>query len=336
MYLLSFRDMSQSARGAVTAATVYTLEPVDAAYAWNPPHPLQLRVADPARFAQDVRGAHVCFVVHGFNVNRDRGFAGGGAMAQEFLGEGPLSDLPVPYWLDLAIPGVRFFVPVLWPGDWYLPVNYPFVLPTARSVGRYFAQWLAGQQATMGRVSFFSHSFGARVVLETVQDAVAGGRDPRLPIFDTAILTAAAASDTVLDSRFYTGAVSALRRIVVVSAPTDEVLTNWCPIGNLAEQALWASDPGPDIALGRDGPVLGADSPARRKTTWYVVSDTRGPTGVRINQLHGDYMPAPWEAPAPHYPNGWSDKRERISELTQTVMEGVAPPWPARSSIPEP
>ena len=339
MYVLSFRDMSQRARGAVTAGTLYALDPLNAGYPWNPAQPGQLRVEDPGRFAQAVRGAHVCFVVHGFNVNRDRGFAGGGAMAQEFQGQGPLSGLPVPYWLNLLVPGVHFFVPVLWPGDWFLPVNYPFVLPAARSVGRYFAQWLASQQATMGRASFFSHSFGARVVLETIQDAVAGGPDPRLPIIDTAVLTAAAASDTVLDSRFYAQAVTALRRIVVVSAPTDEVLTNWFPLGNAVEQALWSNDPGPDIALGRDGPALVADSPARKKTTWYVVTDTRGPTGARVDQLHGDYMPAPWEPLTPNsanYPNGWSDKRERISELTQTVMEGVAPPWPARSSIPEP
>src|SRR5579862_5537670 len=337
MYVLSFRDMSQPSRGAVTTATLYGLDPLDQAYVWNPAQTARLNLTDVGQFAQAVRGAHVCFIVHGFNVNRDRGFVGGGAMAQEFRGMGPLSRLPPPNLLNLLVPGVDFFIPVLWPGDWYLPVNYPFVLPTARAVGRNLAQFLTGSSATMRRVSFFSHSFGARVVLETLQNAMkppAGvGRRHDPPVFDTAVLTAAAASDTVLDSEFYTEGVGALRRIVVVSAPTDEVLTTWFPLGNPVEQALWQNDPGPDVALGRDGPVLTANSPARKKTEWYVVTDAHA--DQPIDQLHGDYMPAPWTPNAP-YPNGWSDKRERIAELTQSVLDGAGAPWPARRVIPEP
>jgi hypothetical protein len=340
MYVLSFRDMSQRARGATTDASLYRVDPVDPAYAWDPFQPLSLQPVDAGAFAQDVQGAHVGFIVHGFNVNRDSGFASGGAMAQEFRGQGPLAQIPAPDMLDLLTPAVDFFIPVLWPGDWlqWLPVNYPFVLGTARVVGRNFAQFLTSSTTTIRRASFFTHSFGARVALETVQQAttpqpgVGQGRPP--PVFDTAILTAAAATETVLDSPFYASAVAALRRIAVVSAPTDEVLTKWFPLGNPVEQALWANDPGPNIALGRDGPVLLKDSPARGKTDWYVVTDTRAPMGQAIDQHHGDYMPAP-DTPVVPLPNGWSDKRERIARLSQAVFDGTVAPWPARATIPE-
>jgi hypothetical protein len=278
----------------------------------------------------------VCFIVHGFNVNRDHGFTGGGAMAQEFRGQGPLARLPAPNTLDLLVPGVDLFIPVLWPGDWFFGANYPVVFRTAEAVGPHFAQFLTGSSATMRRVSFFSHSFGARVVLETLQNAMrprarVGARRPP-PAFDTAVLTAAAASETVLDSRRYEAGVDALRRIAVVSAATDEVLTRWFPVGNSFERWL-RNDPGPNIAMGRDGPVLKSNSRVRAKTAWFVVTDTRSMAGLRIDQRHGDYMPKPWEAVA-GFPNGWSDKSERIATLTQAVLEGSGPPWPARLDIP--
>lgn len=341
MYVLAFRDMHHRDRGGVTTAGLYRIDGVDAAYSWNPARPLELKPADVGRFAQDVQGAHVCFLVHGFNVNRDEGYTGGGAMAQEFKGEGPLPTLPGGAALNLLTPGADLFIPVLWPGDWLVPLNYPFVLKSARAVGRNFAQFLTSRSATMRRVSFFSHSFGVRVVLETMQNALRPppgntGRSHAPPAFDTAVLTAAAAPETVLESPFYADAVAALRHIHVVSARTDEVLTNWFPIGNAVEKALWKNDPGPNIAMGRDGPVLSATAAARAKTSWFVVTDTHGPMGQVIEQRHGDYMPAPLDPPHhANLPNGWTDKRERISSLTQALLDGTAPPWAARASLPE-
>lgn len=340
MYVLAFRDMTQKARGAVTAASLYEVKNVGPSYAWNPVRPLDIVAADVGKFSQDVAGAHVGFIVHGYNVDRNRGFAGGGAMAQEFEGQGPLATLPSAHLLNLLIPSVDVFIPVLWPGDWFrqLPINYPLVLKGARAVGRNFAQFLGSSRSTMRRVSFFSHSYGARVVLETMQNVrapqglVGMARNPPVP-FDTAILTAAAASETVLDSPFYAAGLDALRRIVVVSAATDEVLTTWFPIGNAVEKALWKNDPGPNVALGRDGPVLTANSPARRKTEWFVVTDAAAP-GATILQKHGDYMPEPDE-PVPPLPNGWTAKRERIATLTQAVFNGSTVPWAARPLIPE-
>jgi hypothetical protein len=336
MYVLSFRDMSLRARGAVTSASLFKVDPVDQAYAWDPFQALTLRPADPVGFAQDVQGAHVCFIVHGFNVNRDSGFGAGGAMAQEFKGQGPLSYLAGSAMLDLMTPAVDLFIPVLWPGDWYNFLNYPGVLGTARNVGRNFAAFLTSSQATMRRASFFTHSFGVRVALETMQEAIRPqsrvGQGRPAPVFDTALLTAAASSETVLDSPFYADAVAALQQITVVSAPTDGVLTWAFPIGNPVEQALnLGRDPGDNVALGRDGPLLKTGSPASAKTNWFVVTDAAAP-GARISQGHGDYMPAPSD-PVPPLPNGWSDKRERIARLSQAIFDGTLAPWPARAKL---
>ena len=339
MYFLSFRDMVARAGGAVVPGVVYSLPATPADYVWNPVDIGALRVADLNTFQQAVRGRHVCFIVPGFNTPRDRGISGAGAMAQEFEGLGPLANLPSPETLKLLVPGVDLFIPVLWVGDWMTLdaiafANYPLVLGNARKTGGYFATFLTSPWATMTRVSFFTHSFGARVLLETLQDVAhppAGVRIAQAPpAFDTAIVTAAAAPETVLDSPFYPDAVAKLRRIVVVSSKTDNTLTWAFPPGTAVEQLLWANDPGPDIALGRDGPVLTANSPARTKTEWYDVGDS----GVD-GQDHGDYMPTPWQ-PDPTLPNGWSGKRERIGTFTQRVLPGAGAPWPPRPRIPTP
>lgn len=330
MYIVSFRDMALVRCGGVTSAAVYEVDPIGPQYAWAPPQPQTLKLASWDAVQKAFRRKHVLFLIHGFNVDRNHGFTSLGSLAQEFTGKGPLSVLPSPQAVDLLMPSVDLVVPVLWPGDWYLPINYPFVLPDARATGRNFADFILSSATQMARVSFLSHSFGARVVLETVQHTVAANPDYAIPMFDTAILTAAAASDTVLDDPNYHAAVNAMRKIIVVSAATDSVLSGAFPFGNAVEQALWDNDPGPDTALGHSGPRLKASSSARNKTVWYDVG-TLQPT---VNQQHGDYLPAPDKA-VPGYPNGWSDKRERVAELAQAVMQGRPSAWPEKTPIPE-
>ena len=136
----------------------------------------------------------------------------------------------------------------------------------------------------------------------------------------------------MLDNPYYKEAVAALRRIVVVSAGTDKVLADSFPLGNAVEQALWANDAGPDVALGHSGPRLKADSTARAKTVWYDV----GMLDPAVDQQHGDYLPAPGEQ-GDTLPNGWSAKRERIASLTQAVFaRRAARDWTPSTPIPEP
>lgn len=131
MLVLSFRDMSTARCSAVTTAAMYRTQNVTPAFSWNPPPPLSLVTWQHVSHA--VRNKHVCFVVHGFNVDRDNGYTGFGAAGQEMGRDGALPGLPAPPGPDdLSIPGVDVVIPVLWAGDWYLPINYPFLLPDVR------------------------------------------------------------------------------------------------------------------------------------------------------------------------------------------------------------
>lgn len=328
MLVLSFRDMSTPRCSAVTTAAVYRHRPIAPDTDWVPPPPLDL--VDWADVHHLVRGRHVCFLIHGFNVDRDRGYTGFGAAAQEMTrnaGALPALAAPAGPVTDLVVRGVDLTIPVLWAGDWYLPVNYPFLLPDIRLTGRRFAELFASSAAGMSRVSFVTHSMGARVMLETIAQTLTlcarcGVRPPR---FDTAVLTAAAVSDEVLDNPDYAGAVEALERIVVVTSRGDHVLSLAFPVGDLIEQILWPHDPGADAALGRYGPRLKEGSPALGKTEWYEIP-------AATDQDHGDYFPAPW-ADDPPWPNGWSEKRVRIGELSRAVLDAGTPTWPPAKPV---
>lgn len=121
-----------------------------------------------------------------------------------------------------------------------------FLLPDVRLTRKYFAQLIASSATQMARVSFVTHSMGARVVLETVQQTLIAAKKSgrRTPRFDTAILTAAATSDEVLDDPDYADAVAAIERFVIVSSRADTVLSGAFPLGDAVEQFLWPHDPG--------------------------------------------------------------------------------------------
>jgi hypothetical protein len=323
MLILSFRDMSVPRCGGVTPGMFYDLANIGPAQQWWGPPPRYSYIPDAAPI---VAGKHVCFLVHGFNVNRDCGYTGFGAFSQEMTpGEGLLDSLHPA--IDLLVSGVDLLIPVLWAGDWYLPANYPFLLPDIRLTGKYFAQLLLSASTRISRVSFVTHSMGVRLALETMQQtlALATRASFKPPLFETAIFTAPAASDQILGDPDYEAAVIALRKIVVVSSRADTVLEYAFPPGNAVEQALWSRDPGDDDALGRYGPRLKPGSNALGKTEWYEIP-------FNIGQNHGDYVPSPWQL-APPYPNGWSDKRIRIGRLAQAILNGGVPPDPPASKV---
>jgi hypothetical protein len=326
MLVLSFRDMTVGSRGGVTSAAVYNLKDVTPAFAWNPAPPFTLAGWSDVQLA--LQGKHVGFLVHGFNVGRDSGYTALGALGQELAGAGVLPTLPQPPGaFNFHAAGVDVVVPVLWPGDGYGPLYYPFLLGDVRLVGKYFSDFIRSAATQMARVSFLTHSMGARVVLETVQQTVvaAAKSGQRVPIFDTAVMTAAATSDEVLDDPNYAAAVDAIRRFVVVSSRADKVLSLAFPSGNLMEQILTFNDPGADDALGRYGPRLKAQSKALGKTEWYEIP-------AQIGQDHGDYLPHP-DTPTPPYPNGWFDKSLRIGQLAEAVFDGGVPPWPPAKPV---
>ena len=316
MLVVSLRDMAVDNGGAVTPATVWRLQPVEAATAWSPPPAQLLSHVDMADPLADIAGAHVCFIVHGFNVDRDGGYTELGALAQELAGGGAL--LPGE---DLTTTGVNAFAPVLWPGDWILPINYPFLLGDIRKAAQNFADLVNHSPTGPSRISFVTHSMGARVVLETVQRIVTPrSAGAKIPIVDTVVFTAAAVSDDVLDDATYAAAVGAFRRIVVLSSVADETLRWAFPAGEAVERALWFNDRGDDTALGRDGPKLKPNSPARSKISWYSM-DTLD---------HSQYLPRPSE-PTPGFVNGWSAKSLDVARLAQAIFDDTPTPVPAKA-----
>jgi hypothetical protein len=306
MLVLSFRDMAVDRRGGVTVATLYDMGALTPAEVWSPPPGYGKVLADPSTAGL---AGHVCFLIHGFNVDRDDGYTGLGVMAQEFSGAGPLPNAARP--LDLRIRNVDVIVPVLWAGDWYLPINYPFLLPDIRLTARYFANFILELPRAVRRVSFVTHSMGARVALETVRATLAGRGQQPAPAFDTAILTAGAVADDIMDQSDFTDTVNAFSRFVVVSSMDDTVLSGAFPAGNWVEQLLWLDDPGRDEALGRYGPRLKAGSPALPKTAWYPL------TG---GYNHGDYIPSPDKLAL--VPNGWSDKTRLVAQVVEQTFVG--------------
>lgn len=320
MLVLTFRDMATPKCSAVTAAAVYDIDPVEAATVWwNPPPAYSLASWDKVSAA--LKRKHVCFLIHGFNVNRDNGYTSLGVMAQEFAGKGVLPTAATP--LNLLISDVDVIVPVLWAGDWCLPINYPFLLPDIRLTAKHFADFIWSSASQMRRVSFVTHSMGARVALETARATLTAQGRYALPAFDTCILTAGAAPDDIMDQDDFADTVAAFRRFVVVSSSADTVLSGAFPWGNAVEQALWADDPGSDTALGLHGPKLKAGSPALAKTTWYPLTD----------HLHSDYVPAP-NAPTANFPNGWSPKTEVVGQIVAQAMAGAAVTVTPASPIP--
>jgi len=331
MYVLSFRDMSVNACAGVTSAAIYDLGrmPVNRNW-WPAENPFRYPLVDFADFASQVRGKHVCFLVHGFNVDRDAGYSGFGAAAQEMGPGGALLIRNPP--LDLFIPDVDFAIPMLWAGDGILPLNYPFLLGAIRTTGRNFAQFITGAKLACDRISFVTHSMGARVVLESVQQSVmAAQKGFKMPSIDHIIFNAGAASDEVLDDPDYAAAVDAVHNFVVVSSRADTVLSGAFPAGNAVEQALWKNDPGANDALGRYGPRLKPGSKALGKTRWFPMPAAgRDPTYTPPN--HGNYFPTPW-TPAQNYPNGWAEDPVIIGQLSQAILGGRQPPFPPEVTV---
>jgi len=311
LYYLAFRDPKGLSQG-VTAAGVYRQAGVDAGLAdWSP---VKLKGADWVawdRVAEVFRGKRVCFLVHGFNVSVDHGVKGGGPAAQEYQALGAMG---------LKMSGADLVVPVLWPGDGFIAWSYFTAFRHARTVGARFADFLISRAFPAAEVSFVSHSLGARVVLETVTQGAARRPAAAPWRFGTAVLTAAAVDEGVLDQASFAAGVAALPRVVVLSSGRDEILSKGFVIGDRIEGFLWAdyraTGGGDGRALGRFGPAFATPSAARGRTEWYEVADSE-------DQEHGDYLPAAWDDAGPGFVNGWTRKRRQAAEFCRGVLGGV-------------
>ena len=289
LYFLSFRDVSSTSTG-VTAGEVYVRD-VDPTINWTTEV-----IAGGDWVAWDqvpnlFRGKRVCFVVHGFNVTLPAGVQSCGPLAQSFEDLGAFA---------LNMTGADIVVPVLWPGDGFITWSYLTAYGHAQDSGKRFADFLASSAFNGSEVSFISHSLGAMIVLETVSQALATYGAPRAP-FVTAILMAAAVDDTALDDPAYAAVTGAngLKRIIVLSSMTDQVLKVWFALGDTVEGALWWNYDADARALGRYGPAFTTGSTAQPLTEWYSVNGS---------QDHGDYLPVGGAPPL----QGWTSKPEAV------------------------
>ncbi|MGF1462782.1 MAG: alpha/beta hydrolase [Maricaulaceae bacterium] len=321
----------------MTPAQFYKIDGVDPMFDWlNPSIPDRLasgairpveRLAE-RTFPAVMAGRRVHFLVHGFNVRRDRGFEGLGAAAQHLQGFGksaralqtaireidavlPNAGRPEPTpagspWRLPRLTDQDFVVPVLWPGDsWWRGVNYPFEFGDVQATAKQFMKLFKHSPIRPAEVTFTSHSMGVQVVLETLREChnKIDKERPRLqmPPVRSAVFMAAADDDDVLDrpDNFYKYALGLIDRIDVIGSADDRVLKTAFRLGdrletviNLPKRSRKRRSGRP--ALGLNGPVFRKATPISARTGWRAITGLPQPLDAN-GANHRDYLPQPWQ-----------------------------------------
>jgi pimeloyl-ACP methyl ester carboxylesterase len=227
-------------------------------------------------FERRTRGRKLVLATHGFNVNSEEG----------------LSELGK--WDALcALPEPWAYVGVLWPGDsTFLPLlDYPLEGLVALHSGRLLARFLNDHAAGAASISLVSHSLGARMVLETIQNL-----KRRVAVL---ILMAGAIEDDCLSNE-YAQAMKQVAQVHVLASRSDWVLKAAFPLGNLVGEILMHGHPYFRAALGLQGPHSVAEIEALYQL-WQIPDDW--------DYAHGDYLPGQQVEPrmAPPLPVPASD-----------------------------
>jgi hypothetical protein len=250
-YYLNFR--SQSVGGGVIDP--YLLEGDGTA------NPSALLSVDWSGISSIVDAKNVLFAVHGFNVSYQYGACSLGQLEPQIN--------PAPS---------EVFIGVLWPGDYWMPViNYPFEGEVAIDCGRRLAtfckRWLSKAQS----ISFVSHSLGARLVLEAVENL---GRPAR-----AVCLTAAAVNKDCLSTE-YAGATAQSSAVSILASHNDLVLGVAFRVADPISE-IFVGDHAPfQLALGYDGPPTPSHPPIN--PPWQIPDNE--------DYGHHDYFP-PGTAP---------------------------------------
>ena len=215
-------------------------------------------------FARRTRGLDLVLATHGFNVDRQR--------AVETLSA----------WSQLCkLPPTSLFVGVLWPGDsQFVPViDYPIEGSEAVASGKVLARFVNEHAGGAASISLVSHSLGARMILEALEDLE---RDAR-----RVILMAAAIEDDCLANEYQRAAAKAAE-LYVLASRSDAVLEFAFPGGNLIGEILMRGHPYCRTALGREGPSkpVALD---QRGGIWQIPDDW--------DYGHGDYLPDKADGP---------------------------------------
>lgn len=250
---------------------------------------LQLKELPEQNLVARAAGRDILFAAHGFNVNfRD------GARSLGRLDE------------MLQLPPSAFYVGVLWPGDFWVPVvNYPFEGSDAKDSGRRIAEFCNRRLGDARSISFVTHSLGARVALEAVTNLNRKAR--------AVCLMAAAVDDNCLTSEYATAFANA-EVISVLASRMDRVLRLAYPLGDPIADILNLGQSPFRGALGRKGPPqpIGATVPP------WQIPDNDG-------YDHGDYLPPSGANAAFPNPNG---KWVRTSVFMREAFGEARRTWP--------
>lgn len=213
-------------------------------------------------------GKRLLFATHGFNVSYQDGACSLGLLDQ---------------YLNLDPPDC--FIGMLWPGDCWLPVvDYPFEGDVALDCGKRLADFCNGWCAGAQRISFVSHSLGARMVLEAITHMNRKA--------ESVCLTAAAINRDCLITQ-YAEAASNSSLISVLASHCDDVLKVAFAIGDPFAELLHDDHTPFQAALGYDGPPTQSPQPVQRP--WQIPDE--------YDYGHHDYLPPGQLIPLPPPPD---------------------------------
>jgi Alpha/beta hydrolase of unknown function (DUF900) len=207
------------------------------------------------------------FLVHGFNVDRADGTAELTAFA---------THLP-------ALGANAAAVAVLWPGDSVIgPLCYPFQTSKADDSAVELATFIGDNLPQHPGISFVGHSLGCRVVLETVRQLWI----KNVAVAQVCLMAAAVDNDSLAGAVDYFNAAQYATRLGVLYSPSDRVLRDAYPLGNLLSAFIhWTATT--DAALGYTGPRASASPPGN------VPADVQGVGIAAADGVdHGDYLPS--------------------------------------------
>jgi hypothetical protein len=210
--------------------------------------------------------AAITFLFHGYNVTRDEGHVSLQRLA---------AALP-------ALAG-QALIAVLWPGDhWTRALSYSFEGKDADDTAKELVRYIDRVISPGTRLSFVSHSLGARVAMETLSRL--DGRP--YPISDVCLMAAAIDDFGLAHPKVYRDATATCRRLAVLASRRDKVLRFAYPAGDLLQAFIFFSKDQSGLALGYHGPRPHLKSPVGANVLHEQIPERR-------NASHGDYVPAP-------------------------------------------
>jgi len=212
----------------------------------------------------DLRGeTSLTFIIHGYNVNRENGRDSLTSAAQQLTAGRPAS-----------------YVGVLWPGDhWTRALSYPFEGRDADDSAAFLARYIQDVIARGSRLSFVSHSLGARVLFETVKRL-----RPDYSIGQVLTMAPAVDDTSVATPGDYLPAVVRSERVAVLASRKDKVLQLAYPVGDVLQAFIFFRTDHPGLALGYHGPRAAKGHAVPAQVLHEQVPDAR-------ESDHSHYLP---------------------------------------------